>query len=200
VSQHPGRAQGTLRCFIALELEQALRQNLEALGRRLAASAGRGARATPAASLHLTLRFLGSIPASQAQRLGEELILAVRDVPAFELVLRGIGAFPSLNRPRIVWAGFEQPAETLSLLKRRVDEVADSYVDPENRPFHPHLTLVRLRHARPISGLRQEAEALAARSLGSMRNRSVTLMRSDLRPSGAVYTPVSHGPLMEPSQ
>jgi 2'-5' RNA ligase len=147
-------------------------------------------------SIHVTLRFLGEVEAVRVTPIGEALAAAVRAVRPFGVGLGGVGAFPSLARPRVVWIGVERhPA--LELLANDVEKALMALdFEPELRPFHPHLTLGRAdRSARPaaFAGFEQLAAAVAYQ--GSTMVESVDLMQSVLGQRGATYTVLSRASL-----
>ena len=96
-------------------------------------------------SLHVTLRFLGEVAEDRAQAIGEALAGAVRKVRPFDVTLGGVGAFPDLDDPRVLWIGVERhPA--LELLANDVEMTLQRFgFEPELRPFQPHLTIGRAR-------------------------------------------------------
>jgi len=150
-------------------------------------------------SIHVTLRFLGEVEEARARPIGEALAAAVRPARPFDVTLGGVGAFPSLARPRVVWMGVERhPA--LELLANDVEKALMALAfEPELRPFHPHLTLGRAeRSARPaaLSGLEHLAAAIEYQ--GAIVVESVDLMQSVLTPKGATYTVLSRAALSGP--
>ena len=147
-------------------------------------------------ALHLTLRFLGDVGPEQVGPIGEAVGGAVRGARPFAVRLGGIGAFPSLVKPRVVWLGMERhPA--LELLANDVEVALMALAfEPELRPFSPHLTLGRAeRSARPpaFKDLPQLAAGIAYE--GTSTVESVDLMQSTLGPHGATYTVLSRAPL-----
>ena len=139
-------------------------------------------------ALHVTLKFLGEVPAETAGPLGPALDAAVRTARPFEVTLGGVGAFPGAARPRVIWLGVEHhPA--LELLANDVERALQPFgFEAELRPFQPHITLGRARQgARPAALTRFEALAGEVAYDGLAPVRSVDLMESELRPSGAVY-------------
>ncbi len=147
-------------------------------------------------AIHVTLRFLGEVDEAKAAPIGAALAAAVRGARSFDVGLGGVGAFPTLARPRVVWLGVERhPA--LELLANDVEKALMTLdFEPELRPFHPHLTLGRAeRSARPAAFGRLEQLAGAIEYQGSVQVESVDLMQSVLGPRGAAYTVLSRAPL-----
>lgn len=141
-----------------------------------------------AAALHVTLKFLGEVSTEQAPRIAEALDAAVGGAREFTVGLGGIGAFPSLARPRVVWLGVEHhPA--LELLANDVETALRPFgFEAELRPFQPHITLGRAKQgAKPAAFGRLESLAERVGYEATAPVRSVDLMESELRPEGAVY-------------
>ncbi len=187
------RGPGTVRAFVAIELDVELRRALGALCARLCrAPQGRLGRWVSPEGIHLTLQFLGDVPRARIPELEQALQRAVAGVRPFEVTLSGLGCFPNAQRPRVLWVGIEEATGALQSLQRAVErELQGIGFRPEGRPFTPHLTLARVRdHVRNAEraelGSWVRAEAVGA--LGSMHVHEVCLMQSDLRPGGAVYT------------
>ena len=145
-------------------------------------------------NFHLTLKFLGPVDAERLATLTETLASAAAACPSFPLEIRGLGAFPSPARPRVLWAGIEAGAAPAAMLATRLDEaLATLGFAREARAFSPHVTLGRVRqpHAQP-----RLAEALGgSRRFGRVDVARVSLMRSDLSPRGARYTELAPAPL-----
>ena len=179
---------GSVRAFVALELDQPLCASLEELQQRLRPSLG-GIRLVRPEGIHLTLRFLGQASPEQIQALEPQLARAARGCPPLEARVGGVGLFPDRGRPRVLWVGMELPPTALEL-QRACERVArDAGFEPERRPFLAHLTLGRWRDraARP--------ELPETTDLGHTRLDSLVLFRSETAPSGAVYMPLARFPL-----
>jgi 2'-5' RNA ligase len=147
-------------------------------------------------SIHVTIRFLGEVGEERAAPIGAALAAAVRSVRPFDIGLGGVGAFPSLARPRVLWIGVERhPA--LELLANDVEKALMTLnFEPELRPFHAHLTLGRVEHgARPSAFRDLERLAAGIEYQGATAVERVDLMRSILGPHGAAYTVVSRAVL-----
>jgi 2'-5' RNA ligase len=142
-------------------------------------------------NLHVTLKFLGHLEPALLERAGNALAGVASQHAAFELVVRGLGAFPAPGRARVIWAGLSAGAPALETLAARVEEaLADGGFAREARPFSAHLTLARVREPRRDERLAAALEAGTAREFGRFRVEHLVLMRSDLSPQGARYTPL----------
>ena len=149
----------------------------------------------PPQNIHLTLRFLGEIGEDEARRAGEALEAAAREGRAFEMPLERFGVFPHLRSPNVLWAGPGQCPKTLEAFAERLSGgLAGAGFPPEGRPFQAHLTIGRRRvRGRPPAGLEGELDAAERRWLSPplrLWMGEATLFRSELRPGGAIYTPV----------
>ena len=147
-------------------------------------------------AIHLTLRFLGEVEQDRVAGIQDGLGGAVRTARPFPVTIGGVGAFPSLDKPRVVWLGIEHhPA--LELLANDVElALMGLSFEPELRPFSPHVTLGRVeRTAR--RGAFQDFARLAAGVdyAGATLVESVDLMQSVLGPRGASYTVLSRARL-----
>lgn len=182
-----------IRTFIAVELEQpqraALAQVQETFKRE---RAGQYVRWVAPAGIHLTLKFLGGVDASRMAELQAALAQACQEIPPFELKISGVGAFPSTRRPRVVWVGLEGDTATAAQLAERIEAAFASLGFPrEERPFSPHLTIGRIKRDVSLSDQQFVGEMVAQAQvgeLGEIKARQVTIMKSDLRPTGSIYT------------
>ncbi|NLG52005.1 MAG: RNA 2',3'-cyclic phosphodiesterase [Chloroflexi bacterium] len=192
----------SVRVFIAIELSSEILIALEKVQRQLEQEpGGEAARWTDKNSIHLTLKFLGEVPRERLDAITQAMRLACSRHAPFDLTVAGLGCFPNARRPRIVWAGVQEPTGDLLALQADIEqELARARFPKEERRFTPHLTIGRTRKtARP-----QEVEALGSLvaaspvgELGNMRVTGVALMRSDLRPQGAIYTQLFEASLCE---
>jgi 2'-5' RNA ligase len=145
-------------------------------------------------ALHITLKFLGDMTPEQVTRLDTNLSRA-GGVRPFRVSVSGAGAFPGERSPKILWLGVGEGSDGLTRLASIADRASvASGCEPERRKFHPHLTLARARGvpAEMPDGL---AEALKSAPSVSWTCDSFTLMRSELAPGGAIYTPIAKFPL-----
>jgi 2'-5' RNA ligase len=175
-----------IRAFVAIRLvskvEEALAELIEDLSRT-----GRGIRWVRPGNLHLTLRFLGgSVETQRLRPLLASLEKIAAETSPFTMKVGGVGGFPSLGRPRVIWAGLKSPE--LVELARRVEAAAVRHgFEPEERAFAPHLTIGRVHDPRGFSHVRRVVEEARDRKFGASRTESMTLYRSILSPAGANY-------------
>jgi 2'-5' RNA ligase len=180
-----------IRSFVAILLTDQLRGAVAAAIERLRPLWGAVAWVPPQ-NLHVTVQFLGA--QSEERLAAAEAALAdaaTRSAP-IHVTFHGIGAFPGLERPRIVWIGLAQGVlETRALQARVADALTTQGFARPERPWHPHLTIGRVFDQRrgPGAGvpLRSALAQLATTTFGTLRIAEVALMRSDLSPAGARY-------------
>jgi 2'-5' RNA ligase len=183
---------GKIRLFVALFPPPAVVEALAAPVRRLAAALpGEAVTWTAPEQIHLTLNFIGNVEPAAAGLLENAVREACRGGRAFPLRARGLGCFPSPARARILWAGLEATGGTLEALKANLDAaLARLGCPPETRPFHPHLTIGRVKSLRPGDG-RTLAAALGEfrqTDFGQWTAEQIELMQSTLLPAGAKYS------------
>lgn len=201
-SQGGARRMETIRTFIAIELPQDVRQALAQAQSALRSASGeaeRWVKWVQPGSIHLTLKFLGETPSSRLEAIGQAMATAVQGRCPFPLRLGQAGCFPNARQPRVLWIGLAGEMESLHSLQAAVEAtVAPLGFPTESRRFAPHLTLGRLRDdASPEARRRLGAaiESLHAPDISFVAD-SISLMRSDLRPTGAVYTCLAEIPLL----
>jgi 2'-5' RNA ligase len=139
--------------------------------------------------MHLTLAFIGEVDAAGATRVAQALEEPCAE-PAFEVRYAGMGAFPPRGAPRVLWVGVERGREHLRQLEREVQaRLRAAGVALEDRPYHPHLTLGRMREP---AGLRTASlvEGLRGTDLGIVRVEAITLFESRPTPRGPRHEPV----------
>jgi len=144
---------------------------------------------TRAENLHLTLKFLGEVPGERVEELGGLMAEAAGDVRPFDLLLEGAGGFPSMSSPRILWVGIREPLDPVRKLHQNMENVLSEAGFPrEGRPYHPHITVGRVRKRLPGGLAERIAAALSGTRFGMAHARSYRLYESRLTPTGAVYT------------
>ena len=175
-----------IRSFIAVDVEERLLEGFRRLQEQIASS-GADLRLVRLENLHLTLRFLGEIPQPKIEAVigGLEKL----EFKSFTARFEGVGAFPSLKRPRVVWVGVSQGAEKLKELAERVEKiVAKAGIPRDPKGFTPHLTLARVKSKRSLPSLSKVLQELSRVEVGVMEVSAVRLKRSLLTPKGPVYS------------
>jgi 2'-5' RNA ligase len=191
-----------IRAFIAINLPEAVQQQLDALEKQVQDQAGEAGRRivrwVPASNMHLTLKFLGEVSTTNLQSLDGMLRGEALRYRSFEMAVGQLGAFPNIRRPRVIWAGIQAP-DTLIQLQKAIDAGARQLGYPEEeRPFSPHLTLGRIsQNARPadLAALAEALGKIHPGELGRFTVERIHLFRSELHPTGPVYTPLFTYPL-----
>ncbi|MBM3788814.1 MAG: RNA 2',3'-cyclic phosphodiesterase [Acidobacteria bacterium] len=175
-----------MRTFIAIPLPQDCRRLLEKLQSSLRET-GAEVRWTAVASIHLTLKFLGEMDAARLEPTALALLEACGSHQAFPLSLGGLGAFPGASNPRVVWCGVRGEIERLSRLQADVEDACARLGFPrEARPYHPHLTLGRVKGRRNLHSL-TECITIGSNLESGFTADRCHLYRSSLTPRGAIY-------------
>jgi 2'-5' RNA ligase len=182
-----------VRTFVAIELSDLIREQLSKaqtlLKRKGIADQLRWVQPQ---SIHLTLKFLGNVPVSRLKEIVIAIEQASDGMGPFSLSLGSLGCFPSGSRPNVIWIGLGGDTRDLARLHTKMDDRLSVLGYPtEKRKFTPHLTLARVdkrvktTDRRRLGGL---IERLDVDLVGEMEVREITLMKSDLTPTGAKYT------------
>ncbi|MBM4318732.1 MAG: RNA 2',3'-cyclic phosphodiesterase [Deltaproteobacteria bacterium] len=184
-----------IRTFVACNLPVKLVEALRGYQLRLRDSLEGwrpGIRWTSPASFHMTLRFLGEIEEPLVAALGDALRRAAAGHRAFDYTLQAVGCFPTAQRARVIWAGAE--SEELGWLAASVErEVQQIGLPPEEKPFHPHVTLGRLKSPLNLSGALSKVPLYPPTTV---KVEEVVIYRSLLSPDGAVYDALQCIPLV----
>lgn len=176
-----------MRTFIAIPIPEECRAMLDRLQQDLRTFRS-DVRWAAVPSIHLTLKFLGDANPETLPELTMSIESAVKVHAGFELRLHGLGCFPNQRNPRVIWCGIEGETEHLSALHQSVETACAPFgFAPENRAFHPHLTLGRVKGKRNLQPL------LDCIKIGSdleckFKADRFNIYKSTLTPQGAVYT------------
>lgn len=188
-----------IRVFIAVDLPPAIQESVEKQTAHLRRTLGDDLiRWVPAQNMHLTLKFIGNIAASHLDFLKQMLIQSVNSQRQFDLQVGGIGSFPNLKRPRVLWVGIHAPADLTSLQKNVEAGAVRLGYEKEERAFSPHLTLGRVRQnvsAADLQRIRSALENTQIGRIGTATIEAVHLYKSDLHADGSIYTKLLSVPL-----
>ncbi len=193
--QQTGQREETIRAFIALALPEHVTGALDRLQQKLK-QFGIKMKYTDPENIHLTVKFLGDIRTGQADAIGEKLTQAADGFAPIELSAKGMGVFPGIRKPRVLWTGVGGHTENLEKLHAEVESAMEVLgFEKENRRFSAHLTLGRFKDRAD-----QALLADAIRQFGGFESDSFTadalyLFKSTLTPKGPVYEILSDHPL-----
>lgn len=183
-----------VRAFIAVELPLEIRQAIQHATSNLRRDTGPLIRWVAVENMHLTLKFLGEIPSASIAVLTQMIRSQADSFNCFDIHLTGIGSFPGPKRPRVIYIGIQAPA-ALEAFQRQLESAAQrlGYKADANggRAFAPHLTIGRVRQhirADDQQKIRHALEESTIDSPGTARVNSVHLYKSDLKPTGPLYT------------
>jgi len=185
-----------MRAFIAIDLDPAIKATLSDFIKGLKKINDRDVSWVREDAFHLTVKFLGEIKDGRLDSITALLDEIARSVQSFPLILKGTGFFPADPRAiRVLWVGaFEQP--TLMGLQREIDLRLQTQGFPvENTPFHPHLTLGRVKARQKLHDILAELERHQYSAFGQMSVNRITLFESRLKPNGAEYSVLGEFPL-----
>ena len=143
---------GTMRVFVAIDLAPEVHSAVKVLWSHLQRDLHTsGVAWVKPSNWHLTLLFVGEVPIAQIDEASAALRAACAGLAPFELSIGGLGAFPNTRNPKVIWTGVGGAIETLNLLQSRITEAMQPFIiKPDNKPFHPHLTLARVKSSNKV--------------------------------------------------
>jgi len=187
-----------LRAFIAVDIPLEIRQTIHDKMESVRSTLGALIRWIPPENMHLTLKFLGDTSQANVEFLIQMMRAEADSCQAFDMHLGGLGSFPNPKRPRVIYIGIQAPAG-LDALQRGIESAARRLgYEAEDRAFSPHLTIGRVKQntfAAEQQKIRRALEETKIDLLCIARVDSVHLYKSDLQPSGSVYTRLYSAPL-----
>ena len=179
-----------IRTFIAVELPDNLKREADKLIVGLKPFA-EGVRWVKAANLHFTLRFLGDIERDAVSILDNNLKNNLADIKPFPLKLSGLGCFPNMRRPRVVWVGADGDMDELKKLAQSVESACrNSGFEKADKPFSAHLTIGRVKYPEGLDKLINSLQNTKFES-EQFQVDKVVVFKSDLSPRGPTYTPLA---------
>ncbi len=178
-----------IRTFIAIEIPEGVRQKIAELQAELRSLGGRVSW-VKTENIHLTLKFLGDTDASMINDIASQLQRSVAAMAPFEVTVNGVGTFPNVKRPRVIWVGASsKPADQLKLLAARIDAETSRFgFQKEDRPFSGHLTLGRVKDPRGIEPILDRLRAHENFYADGFIAKEFVIMKSELHPAGSIYT------------
>jgi 2'-5' RNA ligase len=179
--------QVAIRTFIAVEIPESIKSRIERLQETLREIGGKVSWTTPS-NIHLTLKFLGAVEESRIERVRKAVEDAARGIGPFEVQIGGTGCFPSPRSPRVLWVGLPAVPEPLTQLHSKIEtELDGAGFALEKRRFSPHLTIGRIRAQHNATAV-AEAFITSGFEVERFEAKQVVVMRSDLKPTGSIYT------------
>jgi 2'-5' RNA ligase len=180
-----------IRCFLAVELPPPTLSKIGKIQDRLQTSRA-DVRWVKPDRIHLTLKFFGNIEEEQVTHISSVMEAAAAQRTSFALSIEGLGAFPSSRNPRVIWLGLQGWEENLLPLQRDLEARLEAIgFPPEERSYRPHLTLGRVKSLKEKRDLVDLIERERDVNIGSFVVDRLVLFRSDLRPTGPIYTPLT---------
>ena len=176
-----------IRSFLAIELPKPILRKIEEVQGDLRSTRADVRWVNPE-KIHLTLKFFGNIEESKIEPIFKSIEEPIRNTLPFSLEVRGVGAFPHLRNPRVIWMGLVDGREVLVSFQKQIETQLEKIgFQPEDRPFHPHLTLGRMKSSRGKEELVGRMERHKEEEFGDFQVERVILFKSDLKPSGPIY-------------
>jgi len=181
------------RSFIALPSSSELRKILQEIQARLIEEKADVKWDSPE-KFHITLKFLGGVDSERLSGLADALANVTSAATVFQLVYSEVGAFPDLLHPRVIWAG-ARATDSLTSLQNHVEITCERFgFQKESRMFHPHITLGRVKGTTNLARLTAKVKSITFEPIETSCSE-VLLIKSDLRPTGSVYTTLKSFPL-----
>ncbi|MFH1837297.1 MAG: RNA 2',3'-cyclic phosphodiesterase [Candidatus Omnitrophota bacterium] len=182
-----------IRTFIAIELSQKAKDEISRIISVLKKTDVEAKWVRPG-TVHITLRFLGSIDEDRIAGIETKLKKIASEADPFKIMLSNISVFPNWRRPKVVWVGAEDQNSEIQELHSKIDDVLEKEsFDKTAKPFETHITLCRLKSGKNVQQLK---EAIASITVSPIITKisKIILFRSDLTSKGAIHTPLVEFP------
>ena len=182
-----------MRAFLAFEASPTIVQNLLLVEQELKRT-GADIKLVERENLHFTVKFFGEVPETAVKEIDRR----VRMLPLskMEVSVKGLGAFPDPRRPRVVWAGVSREEEpAVSQAGQRIIEALEGVGESDDRPYHPHITVARVRSPRNQEALTAAIRGNSEKEFGRSTLATLKLKSSELTPQGPIYRDVREYPL-----
>ncbi len=177
-----------MRAFLAVDLDESLQDKVMKVQEKLK-EANAMVKFVEKENLHFTCKFFGEISDDKASKIGEAINERIKNYHDFEINIKGAGVFPHLGYIRVIWLGIEA-GEYFSQILMGLDEKFNRLGFKKERSYIPHLTIGRVKGAQNKEALVKLIEELEDIEIGSMKVDKLTLKKSELKPTGPVYTNV----------
>ena len=184
----------TIRSFIAIDLPKTIIASIREIQEGIGAY-GFNIRWVRPENIHLTLKFLGDIKEDDSEKITKAVFDSVKAYAPISLFAKGIGVFPGIKRPRVIWVGVSGDLEPLVGLQKKLEEaLADLGFEQEKRPFKGHLTLGRIKGRIDPKKFGDALRAYIGFESKTFSADKIILYKSELKPTGAVYTELISAP------
>ena len=186
-----------VRAFIAVEIE-----NMDVLSRIIKmrdqiVSTGADIKPVEDENIHLTIRFLGEFPESDLS-IVQSALEGLRDLKSFNIHITGLGAFPNIIRPRVIWVGVSEGSDRLKSIRSMIDKgLRGGRFHRDQHEFSPHITLARVRSARNVDRLVELLNSYRDHDFGWSPVTRIVVKRSTLTPRGPIYNDIMRVNLVE---
>jgi len=178
----------SIRLFIAIELPAVQKQRLEDIQSKLKRKAPAVRWVNPK-NIHLTLKFLGDMEENSLPEVEKIVDACARECRPCSIRLCGVGAFPNIHSPRVIWVGIQDESGTLKTLAQKLESLLTKLgVEEDGRPYSPHLTLGRVKEKIRGMSFSDALSPLKGEEAGEVMVDEISLIRSDLTPHGPIYT------------
>lgn len=183
-----------IRSFIAIEIPEGVKKVLSKLQDNLKTEGGNVKWVNPS-GIHITIKFLGNVASGKIPQIVQALSSVSQDIPPFTLEIAEKGIFPNVQRAQVIWVGIKGEVDKLQALHKAIEKaLVPLGFPPEERPFIPHLTIGRVREKTPPQERKRIGTVFMATSLEKTPPflvGNIALMKSQLTPQGAIYTPLA---------
>ena len=179
-----------IRTFIAIEIPLLIKNKIADF-QRILMQEDTKVKWVKLESMHITLKFLGEIDKNLIDDLNNEILVSVKNFDPFQININETGVFPNFKKPKIIWLGIKSTNNILISLATQIDNNINNLGFPkEKRTFKAHITLGRIKDLYNIDTLIKKLEQNSNFDGGIFTVKNIIIMQSELKPTGAVYTPL----------
>lgn len=179
-----------IRTFIAIEIPLLIREKISEFQDELKRNQA-SIKWIKTDNIHITLKFLGNIDENRITDIAQAIDKVTEQIRPFSIEVAGAGVFPNYKKPRVIWVGAKSEEDVLKIVAKKIEqEMHNLGFEKEKRSFQAHLTMGRVKGWQGIDAVIKKLEEKHNFSGGIFVAKEIVLMRSDLKPTGAVYTPL----------